>query len=216
MDVLFLDSADLTEVREAAESGIVAGVTTNPTLLQQAADGRDAVEHLRKLIEVMPDGQFFFQLHARNKASAWTQANRAREQAGDAAGQLVFKLPAQPTWYSLGAELIGAGYRVAFTAVYQPGQVLAAVQTGAHFVIPYVDRARRLRPQHQDFLGDLRAVAGQRIEILAASIKSSEQAVIALRSGAHAITAPWQVLQGLMLDELTDTAVQEFHAAAPL
>lgn len=128
----------------------------------------------------------------------------------------MFKLPAQPEWFSFGARLVGRGHEVAFTAVYSPGQLLAAAQAGARYVIPYVDRARRLRPEDPDVVAGLRSVATTGSpRILAASVKSAEQAVQTFASGAHAITAPWQVLEELMRDELTDSAVHQFHAAVP-
>lgn len=215
-DLLFLDSANLDEIRHANESGIVAGVTTNPTLLHQALQGRETIAHVSEMLNAFPQGNIFFQLHAVDKSSTQLLVSRVLDHVGSAESRLVFKLPAQPWWFSIGAELTEAGHRVAFTAVYQPGQVLAAIQAGAEYIIPYVDRARRLRPHGKDLLESLRAVGHDHIRILAASIKSPEQAISAFNSGAHAITAPWGVLNRLMSDELTDSAIEQFHDTVPV
>lgn len=210
--VLFLDSADLDDVRAAAGSGIVAGVTTNPILVHSAAAGQDPLTHLAAVMEAFPHGPVFLQLHARDADTALVQAAAARRQL-EHQDRIVFKLPAQSWWYGVGARLRADGCQVAITAVYTPGQVLAAVQCGASWVIPYVDRARRLRPGAPALVTDLAAAAAGRVGILAASVKSPQQAVEAITAGASAVTASWPVLASLMSDELTDTAVEEFHAA---
>lgn len=213
--VLFLDSADLDDVRAAARSGIVAGVTTNPTLLHAAAAGQDPLTHVAAVMETFPLGPVFLQLHAHDADTALAQAATALRQLDEHKSRVVFKLPAQAWWYGVGARLHADGRQVAITAVYTPGQVLAAVQCGASWVIPYVDRARRLRPDAPDLVADLAAAAAGRVSILAASVKSPQQAVEAITAGASGVTASWPVLAALMSDELTDTAVEEFHAAVP-
>lgn len=213
----FLDSAEAADVERAAFSGIVTGITTNPTLLHDADPGLAPLAHVVRLLHLFPNGPVFHQVHT---SPDWSTAQRVvddlLEATGENASRLVFKLPAQPFWFSLGTDLVRRGSRVAFTAVYSPGQFLAATQVGAHYVIPYVDRARRLRPADPDVLSRLRSVkiAGAP-QILAASLKSRDQAVEAFRNGADAITAPWAVLNELMQDELTDSAVEQFRAAVP-
>ncbi|WP_026551759.1 transaldolase family protein [Arthrobacter sp. H20] len=215
MELLFLDSANPDDVQSAADSGIVAGVTTNPAIIQQGSPDADPIDHLVSLLDLFTRGPVFFQINAHDRPSAEALIERTLVQAGSNVDRLVLKLPAQPWWFSLGADLARAGQKVAFTAVYQPGQVMAAVQAGASYVIPYVDRAQRLRPLQTNLLGDLRAVAGDHLCVLAASIKTPEQAVSALTSGAHAITASWAVLHELMVDDLTDAAIDQFHSQVP-
>ncbi len=216
VELFFLDSAVPQEVEIAAASGVVSGVTTNPAILHKAAPDVEPIAHMLALFDLFPDGPVFFQLHAADTASAEVQVEQLLRALGARQDRLVFKLPAQRDWFSLGAGLAQDGHEVAFTAVYHPGQFLAAAQAGARYVIPYVDRARRLRPGHEDVVAALRAVAvPDTPRILAASIKSVAQAVEAFRNGADAITAPWQVLNGMMQDELTDSAVEEFRAHVP-
>lgn len=217
MDLFFLDSAEPADVRNAAATGLVSGVTTNPTILQSAAPSTPPMSHLLSLFDLFPVGPIFYQVHARDAQAAHTQVDGLTRQLGDEARRLVVKLPAQPEWFSFGAHLSQQGLRVAFTAVYHPGQMLAATQAGASFVIPYVDRASRLRPEAVDVVTQLSAfTTPSSPRILAASIKSSDQALAAFTNGAHAITTTWAVLESLMSDDLTDSAIDQFRTAVPL
>lgn len=217
MDLFFLDSAAPDEVERAASSGMVSGVTTNPTILHTAAPDVEPVQHILRVFQLFPHGPVFHQLHAADATAGEAQARDLLARLGDDSHRLVFKLPAQPEWYTLGAGLASRGHRVAFTAVYQPGQFLAAAQAGARYVIPYVDRVRRLRPECPDLVGQLASVRAPGFpSVLAASIKSASQAVEALRNGADAVTASWAVLEELMRDPLTDSAVQQFREMIPV
>jgi len=207
--MLFLDSASLDDARTAAHLGWVAGITTNPKLM--AAAGEAADRRLARLLEVFPDGPVFFQPSRTESAAA--EAERA---IGIAGTRLVVKLPAQEAMFRLGAGLAARGHRVAVTAVYSPAQAVLGAAIGAAWVIPYVDRAERLRPGAR-LLPSLReALDGldDPPEILAASIKSPAQAVAALTAGAKAVTAPLEVLRAMACDPLTDAAVDEFAQAA--
>lgn len=216
MELFFLDSAAPSEVELAAASGIVCGVTTNPAIIRAAAPTVDPLEHVRRVFELFPDGPVFHQLHAADATAGEAQANELLGLLARGSDRLVFKLPAQPEWYGLGSRLVRRGHQVAFTAVYQPGQFLAAAQVGAGYVIPYVDRARRLRPQSPDVVRQLASVATAGFpSIVAASIKSATQGIEAFRAGANAITAPWPVIEELMRDPLTDSAVEEFRELVP-
>ncbi|MBC7633613.1 transaldolase family protein [Aeromicrobium sp.] len=217
MDLLFLDSAMPADIQLAASSGLVSGVTTNPSILRQAAPTTTPIVHLLSLFELFPDGPIFYQIHARDAASARTQVDELVTQLGDDAPRVIFKLPAQFEWFSFGARLVRQGHHVAFTAVYHPGQMIAAMQAGARYVIPYVDRARRLRPDSRDVVAQLSAVSRPGSPgILAASIKSAEQALEAFANGAEAITTTWEVIEALTTDELTDSAVNQFRTEVPL
>ena len=207
--MLYLDSAGVDDARRAARLAYVQGITTNPKLM--AESGRRPLEQLEALLEAFPGGPVFFQPGSVERAEAeLVEALRL----GD--GRVVAKLPAQSPMFSLGAELARAGVTVAYTAVYSPAQALVAASAGAAWVICYVDRAARLRPDSPvvaPVAGALRA-AGSSVGVLAASIKSPEQAVESVMQGADAVTAGLAVLEALAQDPLTDSAVDEFVRAA--
>jgi transaldolase len=207
--VLFLDSAMETDAREAQALGWVHGITTNPTLM--AATGNEPDGQLRLLLEAFRTGPVFVQPSTPERAEP--EARRALESGG---ARVVAKLPAQLAMFSLGARLAAEGHQVAFTAVYSPAQAIVAAAAGASWVIPYVDRAARLRPGAPVVPG-LRAVLdalGSPARLLAASLKTPEQVVAAFTEGADAVTVPPAVLRAMAQDPLTDQAVREFADAS--
>ncbi|MFG1706989.1 transaldolase family protein [Nonomuraea sp. M3C6] len=208
---LYLDSADLGDARSAAASGIAAGITTNPALMSKVS--ADHVTHLSALLDAFPAGKVFYQLTATDADQA-AQEIAAIDRLGPGDRErVVFKLAAQPWLYAIGAQLSAAGSEVAFTAVYSPGQVLCAAQAGARWVIGYVDRAARLDGADGPLVSRLAPFVPDGMVLLAASIKSTEQAVQAVRDGAGGVTTSWTVLSSLMRHPLTDSAVDEFRAA---
>jgi transaldolase len=208
---LFLDSADIGEARSAAASGIADGITTNPALMSKVTS--DHVAHLATLLDVFPSGKVFYQLTASGPEEAAEELAAIDRLDATDRERVVFKLAAQPWLFALGAKLVANGSDVAFTAVYSPGQVLCAAQAGARWVIGYVDRAARLDPGDGPLVPRLAPFVPDGMILVAASIKSTEQATQAIRDGAGSVTTSWPVLSGLMRHPLTDSAVEEFHAA---
>lgn len=207
--MLFLDSALLDDAERAGRAGWVTGITTNPSLM--AATGREWHDQLPLLLAAFESGPVFVQ--PPDAADAETAVRRALSLAPS---RVVAKLPAQARLFDLGARLAGEGISVAFTAVYTAAQAVVAACAGAEWVIPYVDRAERLRPGG-DVVTEMRAALdalGAPTRLLAASIKSPDQAVQAFRDGAHAVSAPLDVLIAMTHDPLTDEAAAEFRRAA--
>lgn len=211
--VLYLDSAHEHEARQAHEIQFVSGITTNPKLI--ADTGQAPLHQLAALLAAFPEGQVFYQPTA-------LDAEEAQQEIGSALeldpSRVVVKLPARLAMFRLAEELIEAGETCAMTGVYSASQAVVAAQIGATWVIPYVDRAARLRPDTrlvEELAVTLRAVGGRTL-ILAASIKSTHQAVQAFVDGAHAVTAPLRVLEQMCMDPLTEQAVDEFTATTVL
>lgn len=206
---LYLDSAALDDVRAGVESGLVAGITTNPALM--AGNKPPPLQQLAALLSIFPEGPIFYQADCADSANAEHELSEALALAPE---RVVLKLPAQQHMFALGRRMGAQGARVAFTAVYHPGQALCAAAAGAEWVIPYVDRAQRLQPDGPPLLPTLAAaLASAETRILAASLKSGDQVVDAICQGAHAVTAPWHVITALMQHPVTDSAVDEFAIA---
>lgn len=206
---IFLDSADPDHARAAAELGFVRGITTNPALV--AAHGAP-FDVLDELLSVWP-GPLFYQPADADPAAAEEEARAAWERAPD---RVVIKLPAQLGLFSVASRLGGDGFACAITAIYSQAQYALAAAAGARWVIPYVDRSRRLEPDEVPVVRRLAALArpGEVMPaILAASIKSPEQAVAALADGAAAVSAPLAVIDAMAGHPLTDAAVQQFAEA---
>lgn len=204
---LYLDSASLDDAKAAAELGYVVGITTNPTLL--AREGRPALEQIRALVDAFP-GRVFHQPVSVTPAESEEEIRRMAEVSE---GRLVGKLPALPDLFAVAGRLITDGIPCAMTAVYSPAQALVAAATRLGWVIPYVNRAARLRENGSALVSDLReCLAGfdDRPLILAASIKSAHEAVASVLDGADAVSAPLAILRSFLDDDLTAAAVETF------
>jgi len=207
---LFLDSADLSLAAAAADSGVVRGITTNPAIMHEHTTHGPA--HLRALLDAFKEGPVFYQLTSDNVTAAWAEVAEIDAAAAADRDRVVLKLAAQPWLYSLGARLVEDGRQVAFTAVYDPGQVVCAVDAGAQWIIPYVDRASRLDSGRGSIVPRLAPFVPDDVILLAASIKSASQALSALSDGARAVTTSWAVIEAMMSHPLTDSAVDEFRS----
>lgn len=206
---LLLDSASVADAREAAAMSVVAGITTNPTLM--AGEDASPIEQLERLLGVFP-GPVFYQPAASDLALAETELLEARSLDPD---RVVCKLPAHRDFIVLARRLRASGAQTALTAVYGQGQALLAAAAEIPWIIPYVNRAKRLAKNGDRLVVDLAEIlraARSHTRILAASIKSVDQALRAVLDGAHAISAPLEILTQLGDHPLTESAIQEFGA----
>ena len=202
---IYIDSAIYTEVESARSLGWVRGVTTNPILLAKA---RGEVNEILTSLASLKMDQLFYQLVAPTLAGMHEEMELAAQIVRSG---LVLKVP--PT--EIGFQFISQvrKYPCCVTAVYSPSQALIASEVKAKYVAVYVNRATRLIG---DGLKLIRQVAEilrhTEAEIIAASLKSSEEACAALSAGAHHLTLPYQVLTSLVTHPLTAETLQEFQS----
>lgn len=207
---LYLDSASVDDARRSAALGYVAGITTNPSLM--ARTGRPADEVVAELCDVHP-GLVFYQPVAE---LALEREAEVRRIAALRRGRIVLKLPSTPDNFAMAARLAREGYVVAMTAIFGPAQAYLAGQAGARFVLPYVNRSTRLLGDGPGLVRAMRAVidsSGAPVEIVAASIKSTSEAVETILAGAQSLTLPLSLLDQLGRHELSDRAIAEFAKA---
>jgi transaldolase len=207
---IYLDSARLDDARMAGAAGFVAGITTNPTLLAEIAQPREAV--LAALCTAQP-GPVFCQLVA---PDADGMVDEAHHLLAIAPAQVVLKVPAGLEGLRAIAALAPA-VPCALTAVYAPGQAYLAAMAGARYVIPYVNRATRRLGDGVALVEALArtcAAASTGTEILAASLKTPDEVTAALLAGAHHVTLPWPVIAALAEHPLSVEAAAEFGRAA--
>jgi transaldolase len=206
---LFLDSAKIEEVRRAVEFGFLAGVTTNPTIIAKAkAQPKDII---RQICAISP-GPVFYQVTARTVAE---REREGREFFSISPENVVLKIPATSENMALMARL-SRDIPCAATAVYSGHQTLVACEAGARYVIPYVNRATRLLGDGCKLVAEMAAVikaTGKPAEILAASIKSADEATQAVLAGANHLTLPMDILLSLGNHPLSDAAIEEFGRA---
>lgn len=204
--MIYLDSAILEEAEAALALGWVKGITTNPTLLGKSKLSPE--ECLTQLAAICP-GELYYQLCATDFDSMITEAKRAAELIGD---KLVLKIPATELGFRVTAHL-SPTFTCAVTAIYSPAQAAIASEAGAKYAIVYVNRATRLLGDGLALVTAMSEVLQHSsTEILAASIKSSDEAAATLRAGANCLTLPLNVLRAMTYHELSDKTVADFSA----
>jgi transaldolase len=207
---LFLDSASADDARKAAMLGFVAGITTNPTLV--AGTGRAPADVIAELCDVHP-GLVFYQPVASTVGEAEAEVRRI---SGLRPGRVGIKLPSTTAYFALGHRLAQEGFVVGMTAIFSPAQAYLACQIGARYVLPYVNRSTRLLGDGPGLVRAMRAVleaCGGGVEILAASIKTRDEAVETLLAGAHSLTIPLALIEALGQHEHSDRAIADFAAS---
>lgn len=202
---IYLDSAIITEAQAAKEMGWVKGITTNPTLLAKSDLPPETT--LKKLAE-LTTGCLFYQLISSDLAGMIAEGHKAFEIIGD---RTVLKIPATEVGFQA-LSLLSPKITCSVTGIYSPAQAVIAMEGGAKYAIAYVNRATRLLGDGCALVRDMASVlAGSNTEILAASIKSREEAVASLQAGAQHLTLPLVMLQMMVIHPLSIQTVDEFN-----
>jgi transaldolase len=207
---IYLDSAEIEDVRRAKALGFVEAVTTNPTHISKT--GRPGLDVLREILAIFGDKPVFYQATAETVEARIEQVWQAHEIG---AGRVVIKVPATTENYTIVSQLAPSGITFCVTAACTGMQAYLAAQVGAAFVAPYVNRLTR---QLGDGLAVVRAMAdmvqGTETRVLAASLKSVDEVAAALKAGAHDVTMPLALILTLGEHELTHQAIAEFPTIA--
>lgn len=200
-----IDSAILDEVGRAMDLGFVRGCTTNPALMAKVKENpTQVIEKLCKIVS----GPVFYQLTAETPEAREKEARKFYSICPD---KIVLKIPATTENMALVPRLIPIP--CAATAVFSGHQTLLAIEAGCTYVIPYVNRATRLLGDGIKLVSEILEVikaTGRRVEIVAASIKTPEEATKALIAGAHHLTLPFEVILLLGNHQLSFEAIKEF------
>ena len=207
---LYLDSALADDALRAFSTGLVKGITTNPSLL--AKTSRAAVELIGELCD-LSTGIVFYQLTETDRAG---RKSEAMQMAGIRPGRVGLKIPCTYDNLSLATELISFGYVVGITAIFCAPQVYLACQAGAQYILPYVNRSTRLLGDGISLVHQMRAVIDaerSNTQIIAASIKTPEEAISTLLAGAHHLTLPIRLIESMGDHPLSDKAIEEFGLA---
>lgn len=208
--MIFLDSAHPSDARTAYQTQLVSGITTNPALLSQAGD--DDASIISKLCDAST-GWVFYQLDGPTPES---RAATARSIQALRPGRVGLKIPCTRENLTLAAELIQEGATVGITAIFSAAQALLAAEIGAHYILPYVNRSTRLLGDGPGLVRQMRGIIDQSdapTQIIAASIKSPEEAAETVLAGAHHLTLPLPVIEAMATHELSEQAIAEFLEA---
>ncbi len=205
---LYLDSAMVEEARRAWDLGLVVGVTTNPALVARA--GRPALDIVRDLARI-GEWNVFHQLTGRTAEALLDEARRA---ADIAPGQVVLKIMVSLPNLELVAR--HDEFRWAVTGIGSAAQGLLALEAGAEYVIPYVNRITRGGGDGIQVVAEIAALAeavDNPGDILAASLKSPQEVADVIMAGADHVTIPWALLEEMARHPVTDAADEDFRRA---
>jgi len=203
---IYLDSAKLDEARQAKDLGWVFGVTTNPSLMAKAGVEPEVV---LKELAVLEFHQVYYQLVSQNVEDMLIEARKAAEIVKTG---LILKIAPTENGFRFVAKHANE-FPCCVTAIFNPAQALIAREAGARYVAVYVNRAIK---QLGDGLGLVeklaKVLAGSQTEILAASLKSTKEAVDAFLAGAQHITVPFDLLASLSTDPLSAQTIEQFNS----
>lgn len=204
----FVDTADVSAIRELNELGMVDGVTTNPSLILKA--GRDITEVTREICE-MVDGPVSAEVVA-EKADDMIREGKTLAKIAD---NIAVKVPL--TWDGLKAcrALSDDGHMVNVTLCFSPAQAILAAKAGATFISPFIGRLDDIHLDGVDLIEDIRTIYdnyGYETQILAASIRSVNHIIEVGKIGTDVITAPPNVIKSMATHILTDKGLAQFTA----
>jgi len=205
---IFLDTADIKEIRRAADAGLIDGVTTNPTLLARSSGGKDAKEIFREIAEIV-DGPVSAEVVA---LDAETMLSEGRRLAG-LHPNIVIKVPLTEDGLKACRQLRSEGIGVNVTLCFSPLQALLAAKAGATFISPFVGRLDDISSDGMQLISQIRQIYdnyGMDTEILVASIRHPQHVVESALIGADCATIPPKVLWQLAKHPLTDQGVEAF------
>jgi transaldolase len=202
----FLDTANVGEIRQALEMGLVDGVTTNPSLL--AKEKRDPQETIREVLSLV-EGPVSLEVLATDFQGMIAEA-RSLATLGS---NVVVKIPMTEDGMKAVRTLAGEGIRTNVTLVFQPLQALIAAKAGADFVSPFIGRLDDISTRGMNIIEDIIAIYtnyGFETEIIVASVRSPMHALEAAILGADIATIPFSVIKQLVNHPLTDIGVERF------
>lgn len=204
----FVDTADTAEIADLAATGLLDGVTTNPTLIAKA--GKDFIEVTREICGLV-DGPVSAEVVALDHEGMMREAEILREIADN----VCIKVPLTIDGLKTCKALTGEGTKVNVTLCFSANQALLAAKAGATFISPFVGRHDDNGFDGMDLIRDIRLIYDNyafETEILVASIRHGVHVLESARIGADVITAPPAVIKGLFKHVLTDKGIEGFLA----
>ncbi|MFP5436290.1 MAG: fructose-6-phosphate aldolase [Bacteroidia bacterium] len=213
----FIDTANLAQIKEAHEMGILDGVTTNPSLMaKEGITGHENVINHYKAICEITDGDVSAEVIATDYEGMIAEG----EALAALHERIVVKLPMIKDGVKAAKYFSSKGIKTNVTLVFSAGQALLAAKAGATYVSPFVGRLDDISTDGLQLIEDIRLIYdnyGFETEILAASVRHTMHIVNCAKLGADVITGPLSAIESLLKHPLTDNGLAQFladHAAA--
>ena len=205
----FIDTANVEEIREAAEMGIICGVTTNPSLI--AKEGRDYIETLKEITTIV-DGPISGEV----KASTTKAEDMIVEGRAIAAmhPNMVVKIPMTTEGLKAVKVLASEGIKTNVTLIFSAGQALLAARAGATYVSPFLGRLDDISTDGialiEDIMDIFSVYADIDTQVICASVRHPIHILQCAKTGADIATVPYKVLMQMVKHPLTDIGIDKF------
>ncbi len=203
----FLDTADLNEIREANEMGVLDGVTTNPSLMRKAG-GSNFHEHIRKICDIV-DGD----VSAEVISTDYDGMMREAAELAKIHENVVIKIPLIADGIKAIRSLSMEGIKTNCTLCFSPTQALVAAKAGATYISPFVGRLDDVATSGMDLIEQIVTIYdnyGYDTEVLVASVRHPMHVAEAAMMGADVCTIPFSVIGQLIKHPLTDIGLEKF------
>ncbi|MEZ4959839.1 MAG: fructose-6-phosphate aldolase [Saprospiraceae bacterium] len=208
----FIDTANLDEIREAAELGILDGVTTNPSLMaKEGISGKANIEkHYKTICEIVPGD-----VSAEVISTDFKGMVEEGKYLSGLAENIIVKVPMIKDGVKALSHFTEIGIETNCTLVFSSAQAILAAKAGATYVSPFLGRIDDTNWDGMELIkqmAEIYAVQGYETEILAASIRSPMHIVQAAQHGADVVTCPLKAILGMLYHPLTDIGLAKFLA----
>ncbi len=208
----FIDTANLGQIKEAQNLGVLDGVTTNPSLMaKEGITGHDNImKHYVDICNIV-DGD----VSAEVISTDFKGMVREGEALADLHEQIVIKLPMTKEGIKACKYFSDKGVKINMTLVFSPGQALLAAKAGATYVSPFIGRLDDVSTDGLNLISEIRLIYDNYsfdTQILAASIRHTMHIIDCAKLGADVVTSPLSAIMGLLNHPLTDIGLEKFLA----
>ena len=203
----FIDTANLDEIREAAELGVIDGVTTNPSLVAKEGEV-DFKQHIAAICEIVQGA-----VSAEVTSLELEGMLREGREYARIAPNVVVKCPLTRDGLKATKRLTDEGIKVNVTLCFSAAQAILAAKAGAAYISPFVGRLDDIGQNGLELLAEIVEIYSNydwQTEVLAASIRHPIHVIAAARMGAHVATMPFKVIEQLIKHPLTDKGLEQF------
>ena len=205
---LFIDTANVDEIRRANDLGVICGVTTNPSLI--AKEGRDFVEVVKEITEIV-DGPISAEVISLEADAMVKEALELYETINNS--NLVIKIPMCAEGLKATKQLAAKGIKTNVTLIFSTAQALLAAKAGATYVSPFVGRLDDIGYEGIELVEDIVKIFrlyGIKTEIISASIRSSNHVIEVARVGSDIATIPYKIIESMIKHPMTENGIQRF------
>ena len=203
---LFIDTANIDEIREANDLGVICGVTTNPSLI--AKEGRDFKTVIDEITQIV-DGPISAEVVSLDADSMVEEAIPLAQMNKN----IVIKIPMTPDGLKAVKRLSAMGIRTNVTLIFSASQALLAARAGASYVSPFLGRLDDINSDGMALIDDITQIFnlhGIETEIICASIRIPNHVTEAAKLGADIATVPYKVIMQMIKHPLTDAGIDKF------